>query len=53
MKTKLDYYLEEDNFPITQEFDILSWFKTNGLKFPTLQAIAKDVFNYSNNNYSF
>jgi len=43
MKTKLDYYLEEDNLPVTQEFDILSWWKTNGLKFPTLQAIARDV----------
>jgi len=43
MKTELDYYLEEDNLPVTQEFDILSWWKTNGLKFPTLQAIARDV----------
>ena len=43
MKTKLDYYLEEDNLPVTQEFDILSWWKTNELKFPTLQAIARDV----------
>ena len=43
MKTELDYYLEEDNLPVTQEFDILSWLKTNGLKFPTLQAIARDV----------
>ncbi|WP_285184210.1 hAT transposon family protein, partial [Mycobacterium tuberculosis] len=33
MKTELDYYLEEDNLPVTQEFDILSWWKTNGLKF--------------------
>jgi len=40
MKTKLDYYLEEDNLWVTQEFDILSWWKTNGLKFPTIQAIA-------------
>ena len=43
MKTKLDYYLEEDNLPVTQEFNILSWCKTNGLKFPTLQAIVRDV----------
>jgi len=23
MKTELDYYLEKDHFPVTQEFDIL------------------------------
>jgi len=39
----LDYYLEEDNLPVTQEFDILSWWKTNGLNFPNLQAIVMDV----------
>ena len=43
MKTKLDYCLEEDNLSITPEFDILSWWKTNGLKFPTLQVLARDV----------
>nr|KYP56873.1 Putative AC transposase [Cajanus cajan] len=43
MKTELDYYLEEDNLPITSDFDILSWWKTNGLKYPILQAIARDV----------
>ena len=43
MKTKFDYYLEEDNFSVTQKFDILSWWKKNRLKFPTLQAIARDV----------
>jgi len=43
MKRELDYYLEEDNLSVTQEFDILSWWKTNGLKFPTLEAIARDV----------
>jgi len=25
MKIELDYYLEEDNLPVIQEFDILSW----------------------------
>ncbi|KAK9280991.1 hypothetical protein L1049_003882 [Liquidambar formosana] len=25
------------------DFDILSWWKSNGLKYPTLQAIAKDI----------
>jgi len=35
--------LEEDNFRVTQEFDILSGLKTNGLKFQTLQPIARDI----------
>jgi len=43
MKIELNYYLEEDNLSIIQEFDILWWWKTNGLKFPTLQVIARDV----------
>ena len=30
MKTQLDYYLEEDNLSVTQEFDILSWWKKMG-----------------------
>ena len=25
-----------------EEFDILAWWKTNGLKYPTLQMIARD-----------
>ncbi|KAM3264926.1 hypothetical protein P3L10_001920 [Capsicum annuum] len=29
--------------PRTQSFDNLSWWKTNGLKFPTLQKIAHDL----------
>jgi len=43
MKTKLGYYFEENNLSVTQEFDILPWWKTNGLKFSTFQAIARDV----------
>jgi len=31
MKIELNYYLEEDNLSIIQEFDILWWWKTNGL----------------------
>jgi len=45
--------LEEDNLPITQEFDILSWWKTNGLKFSTLQAIANDVLTISTTTVAF
>ncbi|KAG6471996.1 hypothetical protein ZIOFF_069451 [Zingiber officinale] len=42
-KSDLDYYLEEPLFPRTSEFDILCWWKTNGIKYPILHDIAKDV----------
>ncbi|KAL1338034.1 hypothetical protein AAHE18_10G181600 [Arachis hypogaea] len=42
-KSELDYYLEESPVPQTEhDFDILNWWKSNGAKFPTLQAIARD-----------
>jgi len=53
MKTKLDDYLEEDNLSVTQKFDILSWWKTNGLKFLALQAIARDVLAISITTVAF
>ena len=43
VKTELDNYLEEDVLPRSSDFDILMWWKLNGIKYPTLQAIAKDV----------
>ncbi|GAB2296112.1 hypothetical protein Dimus_038403 [Dionaea muscipula] len=42
-KSELDHYLEEEQLPRCEEFDILAWWKTNGIKYPTLQAIARDV----------
>ncbi|XP_020982456.1 zinc finger BED domain-containing protein RICESLEEPER 2-like [Arachis duranensis] len=42
-KSELDYYLEERPVPQTEHnFDILNWWKSNGAKFLTLQAIARD-----------
>ncbi|XP_025678841.1 zinc finger BED domain-containing protein RICESLEEPER 2-like [Arachis hypogaea] len=42
-KSELDYYLEERPVPQTEhDFDILNWWKSNGAKLPTLQAIARD-----------
>ncbi|KAF7137601.1 hypothetical protein RHSIM_Rhsim07G0157200 [Rhododendron simsii] len=43
VKTELDNYLEEEVLPRHPDFDILAWWKSNGLKYPTLQAIAKDA----------
>ncbi|XWS28527.1 hypothetical protein CRYUN_Cryun25bG0077500 [Craigia yunnanensis] len=42
LKSELDHYLDEPVLPWTQLFDVLYWWKTNGIKYPTLQMIAKD-----------
>ncbi|XP_016177786.1 zinc finger BED domain-containing protein RICESLEEPER 2-like [Arachis ipaensis] len=44
VKTKFDHYVEEDVHPLTPDFDILAWWKINGVRFPTLQKIARDIF---------
>ena len=43
LKSELERYLEEDVLPRTSSFDILLWWKISGVKFPLLQAIAKDI----------
>ena len=43
VKSELDHYLEEDVLPRNQNFDILAWWKSNGLKYPILQTIVRDV----------
>ncbi|KAF7121304.1 hypothetical protein RHSIM_Rhsim13G0141600 [Rhododendron simsii] len=43
VKSELDRYLEEEQLPMCDDFDILAWWKSNGLKYPVLQAIARDV----------
>ncbi|KZV18122.1 hypothetical protein F511_25448 [Dorcoceras hygrometricum] len=43
-KSELDYYLEESLLPRNiGDFDILCWWKTNGIKYPILHNIVKDV----------
>ncbi|XP_023742636.1 zinc finger BED domain-containing protein RICESLEEPER 2 [Lactuca sativa] len=42
-KSELDYYLEENVLPRIGDFDILAWWKANGLKYPTLQRVVIDV----------
>ncbi|XP_072062227.1 zinc finger BED domain-containing protein RICESLEEPER 3-like [Arachis hypogaea] len=36
--------VEEDVHPLTPDFDILTWWKINGVRFPTLQKITRDIF---------
>lgn len=43
MKTDLVRYLEEDILPQCENFDILMWWKLNGVKYPVLQALARDI----------
>ncbi|KAG8375236.1 hypothetical protein BUALT_Bualt10G0079300 [Buddleja alternifolia] len=43
LTSELDFYLEESVLPRTSEFDVLSWWKTNGVKYPNLQKSAKDI----------
>ena len=42
-RTELDHYLEEDVLPDNSQFDILLWWKLNGVKYPVLQTIARDI----------
>ncbi|KAG8374584.1 hypothetical protein BUALT_Bualt10G0010600 [Buddleja alternifolia] len=43
LTSELDGYLEKRILPRMQNFDVLSWWKVNGLKYPTLQAMARDI----------
>ena len=42
-RNELDHYLEEDVLPDNSQFDILLWWKLNGVKYPVLQTIARDI----------
>ncbi|KAK2633939.1 hypothetical protein Ddye_028731 [Dipteronia dyeriana] len=41
--SKLEYYLEKPVIPRVENFDILTWWKVNAYKYPTLHCIAKDI----------
>ncbi|CAL5400885.1 unnamed protein product [Camellia sinensis] len=43
VRLELDHYLEDDVLPRTSGFDVLNWWKANGPKYPTLQAIVRDI----------
>ncbi|KAK3204443.1 hypothetical protein Dsin_018489 [Dipteronia sinensis] len=42
-RSELDAYLEENILPNTLDFDILTWWKANGSKYPILARVARDV----------
>ncbi|KAG6501653.1 hypothetical protein ZIOFF_041536 [Zingiber officinale] len=41
--SELDTYLGESVLPRAENFDILSWWKTNGIKYPNLLKMARDI----------
>ncbi|KAG6523970.1 hypothetical protein ZIOFF_013859 [Zingiber officinale] len=41
--SELDTYLGESVLPRARNFDILSWWKTNGVKYPNLLKMARDI----------
>ncbi|CAH1444088.1 unnamed protein product [Lactuca virosa] len=43
VKNELERYLEESTLPQIHEFDVLVWWKLNGVKYPTLCLIAKGI----------
>ena len=42
-KSELDCYLEEKTLPGSHDFDILGWWKLNGIKYPIMSEIARDI----------
>ena len=41
--SEFELYASEKVAPRTKQFDVLSWWKRNGSKYPTLQHIARDI----------
>ena len=39
---EFDHFIDEGVLKRNENFDILAWWKSNGLKYPTLQSIARD-----------
>jgi len=39
----LDVYFDDEVLTRSPNFDILLWWKLNGVKYPTLQVIIRDV----------
>ena len=42
-RMKFDHFIDEGVLKRNEDFDILGWWKSNGLKYSTLQRIARDI----------
>ena len=40
---EFDHFIDEGVLKRSEDFDILGWCKSNGLKYPNLQRIARDI----------
>ena len=40
---ELYHFIDEGVLKRNEDFDILAWWKNNGLKYPTLQRIVRDI----------
>ena len=43
-RIEFDHFINDGALKRSEDFDILAWWKSNGLKYPTLQKIARDIF---------
>ncbi|XP_075665975.1 zinc finger BED domain-containing protein RICESLEEPER 2-like [Castanea sativa] len=43
VRMEFDHFIDEGVFKRSEDFDILALWKSNGLKYPTLQMIARDI----------
>ena len=42
-RMEFDHFIDEGVLKRSEDFDILAWWKSNGLKYPTLQSITRDI----------
>ncbi|XP_030946144.1 zinc finger BED domain-containing protein RICESLEEPER 1-like [Quercus lobata] len=42
-RMEFDHFIDEGVLKRSEDFDILGWWKSNGLKYPTLQRISRDI----------
>ena len=42
-KMEFDHFIDKGVLKMSEDFDVLGWWKSNGFKYPTLQRIAKDI----------
>ena len=40
---EFDHFIDERVLKRSEDFDILAWWKSNGLKYLTLQRIVRDI----------
>ena len=42
-RMEFDHFIDEGVLKRNEDFDILAWWKNNGLNYPTLQRIVRDI----------